>query len=69
MKRCRSLKPCGSMSVDSIFFSTGIGRGASVDGGAVWPPLDERRLTVSARQSKSATPRRPPVQDGGFEQA
>ena len=29
MKRCRSLKPRGSMSVDSIFFSTGIG-GASV---------------------------------------
>jgi hypothetical protein len=31
MKRCRSLKPGGSMSVDNIFFSTGIGGRASRD--------------------------------------
>src|SRR3954471_21619189 len=46
MKRCRSLNPCGSMSVDSVFFSTGIGGGASGEAiparRAVWPPPDER---------------------------
>src|SRR4029079_152952 len=40
IKRCRSLKPCGSMSVESTFFRTGIGggwtwrRGKQFGGGA-----------------------------------
>src|SRR4051812_49715032 len=33
MKRCRSLRPCGSISVDSIFLRTGIGGGVFVGGG------------------------------------
>jgi hypothetical protein len=32
------------MSVDSIFFSTGIGGGASGEVEPVWPRLDERRM-------------------------
>src|SRR5947209_15996476 len=44
IKRCRSLKPGGSISVDSVFFRTGIGGEKPENDLAIWPRPDERRL-------------------------
>jgi len=57
MKRYRSLRPGGSMSVDSVFLRTGIG-GQIEDGCAAdWPDPDERRMKAAGSVNRNPNTR------------